>query len=166
VAEALTTTPRGRRSSSAPQAQSAAKGRRSSSAPQAQSAAKGARSSSAPQAQSAAKGARGEELAAAYLRSRGWDIVARNVRSRRGEVDLVAGRGDLLAFVEVKAWDSYDAADLEYAIGPAKRRRIRDAARLFLARRPDLADRRARFDVVLLGGDPPRVRHLENAFTE
>ncbi len=78
----------------------------------------------------------------------------------------MAGRDDLLAFIEVKAWDSYDAADLEYAIGPAKRRRIRDAARLFLARRPDLADRRARFDVVLLGGDPPRVRHLENAFTE
>ena len=84
-----------------------------------------------------ARGARGEELAAAYLQGQGWDIVARNVRSRRGEVDLVAGRDDLLAFVEVKAWDSYDAADLEYAIGPAKRRRIRDAARLFLARRPD-----------------------------
>ena len=122
-------------------------------------AARGARSSSA-------RGARGEELAAAYLRGRGWDILARNVRSRRGEIDLVAGRDDLLAFVEVKAWDAFGAADLEYAIGPAKRRRIRDAARLFLARRPDLAGRRARFDVVLLGGDPPRVRHLENAFTE
>lgn len=114
----------------------------------------------------AARGRRGEELAAAWLRGRGWDILARNVRSRRGEVDLVAGRDDLLAFVEVKAWESFDAADLEYAVGPAKRRRIRDAARLFLARRPDLAGRRARFDVVLLGGDPPTVRHLEDAFTE
>jgi len=166
VAEAHTTTERGRRSSSAAQARSADKGARPISAPQAQSAAKGARSSSAAQARSAAKGARGEDLAAAYLQGRGWDIVARNVRSRRGEVDLVAGRDDLLAFVEVKAWDSYTAADLEYAVGPAKRRRIRDTARLFLARRPDLADRRARFDVVLLAGDPPRVRHLENAFTE
>ena len=114
----------------------------------------------------AARGARGEDLAAAYLHGRGWDILARNVRSRRGEVDLVAGRDDLLAFVEVKAWDAFGAADLEYAVGPAKRRRIRDAARLFLARRPDLAGRRARFDVVLLGGNPPRFRHLENAFTE
>ena len=115
---------------------------------------------------SSARGAAGEERAAAYLRGRGWDILARNVRSRRGEVDLVAGRDDLLAFVEVKAWQTLGAADLEYAVGPAKRRRIREAARLFLARRPDLAGRRARFDVVLLAGDPPRVRHLENAFTE
>lgn len=125
------------------------------------------RSTSARGARSSrAAGARGEERAAEYLRGRGWDILARNVRSRRGEVDLVAGRDDLLAFVEVKAWNSLGQADLEYAIGPAKRRRIRDAARLFLSRRPDLAGRRARFDVVLLGGDPPRVRHLENAFTE
>jgi putative endonuclease len=113
-----------------------------------------------------ARGARGEERAADYLRGRGWDILARNVRSRRGEVDLVAGRDDLLAFVEVKAWESLGPADLEYAIGPAKQRRIREAARLFLSRRPDLAGRRTRFDVVLLGGDPLRVRHLENAFTE
>ena len=113
-----------------------------------------------------AAGARGEERAAEYLRGRGWDILARNVRSRRGEVDLVAGRDDLVAFVEVKAWDSLGPADLEYAIGPSKQRRIRDAARLFLARRPDLAGRRARFDVVLLTGDPPRVRHLEDAFRE
>jgi putative endonuclease len=113
-----------------------------------------------------ARGAAGEEQAAAYLRGRGWDILARNVRSRRGEVDLVAGRDDLIAFVEVKAWDSFGPAELEHAIGPAKRRRIRDAARLFLARRPDLAGRRARFDVVLLGGNPPTVRHVEDAFTE
>jgi putative endonuclease len=113
-----------------------------------------------------AAGARGEERAAEYLRGRGWDIIARNVRSRRGEVDLVAGRDDLVAFVEVKAWNALGPADLEYAIGPSKRRRIREAARLFLTRRPDLACRRARFDVVLLAGDPPRVRHLEDAFRE
>lgn len=113
-----------------------------------------------------ARGSRGEERAADYLRGRGWVILARNVRSRRGEIDLVAGRDDLLAFVEVKAWNVYGPQDLEYAIGPAKRRRLRETARFFLSRRPDLAGRRARFDVVLLGGDPPRVRHLENAFTE
>jgi putative endonuclease len=113
-----------------------------------------------------ARGARGEDRAAEYLQGQGWNILARNVRSRHGEVDLVAGRDDLLAFVEVKAWESFGPADLEYAIGPAKRRRIREAARLFLSRRPDLCGRRARFDVVLLGGDPLRVRHLEDAFTE
>jgi len=113
-----------------------------------------------------ARGTRGEDRAAEYLRGRGWDILARNVRSRRGEIDLVAGRDDVLAFVEVKAWTAYGPQDLEYAVGTAKRRRLRETARFFLSRRPELAGRRARFDVVLLEGDPPRVHHLENAFTE
>ena len=82
------------------------------------------------------RGAIGEERAAEYLRGRGWDILARNVRSRRGEVDLVAGRDDLLAFVEVKAWDALGPADLEYAIGPAKRKKIREALGVGLLRDP------------------------------
>ncbi len=113
-----------------------------------------------------ARGVRGEEQAAEYLRGLGWEIIARNVRSRHGEVDIVAGRGDTLAFVEVKTWRALGEADLEQAIGTGKRRRISEAARLFLARRPDLAQRRARFDVVFLGENPRRVRHIENAFPE
>jgi putative endonuclease len=112
------------------------------------------------------RGVRGEERAAEYLRGRGWTILARNVRSRHGEVDLVAARGETLAFVEVKAWRSLGEADLEQAIGPRKRRRIGEAARLFLARRPDLATRRPRFDVLFLGEDPQRLRHIEDAFGE
>lgn len=110
------------------------------------------------------RGARGEERAAEYLRGRGWTILARNVRSRHGEVDLVAARGETVAFVEVKAWRVLGEADLEQAIGRRKQRRIGEAARLFLARRPDLAARRLRFDVVFLGEDPPRLRHIEDAF--
>lgn len=113
-----------------------------------------------------ARGAQGEERAAEYLRGRGWSILARNVRSRRGEVDIVAGRGDVLAFVEVKAWRALGETELGQAIGRAKQRRISEAARLFLARRPDLAGLRARFDVVFLGEDPPRIRHIEDAFAE
>ncbi len=119
-----------------------------------------------PRQSTHARGARGEEQAAEYLRGLGWEIIARNVRSRHGEVDLVAGRGDTLAFVEVKTWRVLEEADLEQAIGPGKRRRISEAARLFLARRPDLSGRRARFDVVFLGENPHRVRHIENAFAE
>ena len=47
-------------------------------------------------------GKTGEDLAARYLELRGWSIVARNVRYREGELDLVAARGGVLAFVEVK----------------------------------------------------------------
>jgi putative endonuclease len=49
-----------------------------------------------------ALGRRGEDLAAEHLRKLGFVVLARNVRTRRGEIDLIARRGGVLAFVEVK----------------------------------------------------------------
>ena len=55
-------------------------------------------------ASSTARGRAGEEAGAAWLAERGWTIVERNFRSRMGEVDIIASRGETLAFCEVKAW--------------------------------------------------------------
>ncbi len=113
------------------------------------------------------KGALGESRAAEYLRGMGYVLVDNNFRSRVGEIDIIAEKDGVLAFVEVKAWDAFGEADLEYSIGRVKRRRIAETARFFLARRPELADMRMRFDVILCsgGGDPVTgVRHIEDAF--
>jgi len=88
----------------------------------------------------------------------------RNVRSRRGEVDIVAGRGDEIIFVEVKCWSALGEADLEYAIGAVKRRRITAAARWYLARRGGMPDARVRFDVILVPEGQGGIRHIEGAF--
>ena len=94
------------------------------------------------------RGAWAEWVAAWRLRLTGYRIVARNLRHRLGEIDLVARRGRLLVFVEVKArGDFATAAD---AIRPAQQARIRNAAAAFLARRPDLAELDLRFDAVLV----------------
>ncbi len=107
------------------------------------------------------RGRRAERLAAWLLRLRGYRILARRFACPVGEIDLVARRGDLLAFVEVKRRDSPAAA--AEALRPAQRRRIARAAEAFLSQRPELAGLRLRFDLVLITpGRPPR--HLTDAW--
>jgi putative endonuclease len=105
-------------------------------------------------------GRMGEARCAWRLRLAGYRIVARDVRTPVGEIDLVARRGRTVAFVEVKARSGEGAAD---ALTPRQRRRIVRAAAAFLAIRPTLAALDIRFDVMLVGrGLFPR--HLRAAF--
>ena len=106
---------------------------------------------------------RGEQLAAAYLRGLGYAVVARNFRTRRAEVDIVAEAGDELVFVEVKSWRHTPSAALEHAIDLRKRSRITRAAMSFVAGRPRFHDHRCRFDVLLIRGSG-RPFHLRGAF--
>ena len=102
-----------------------------------------------------------ESRAALLLRLQGFRVVARRWRGPIGEIDIVARRGRLLAFVEVKARDTLD--DAAEAVGPAQQRRIALAAQAWLASHPQDRDRDIRFDVVLIA--PRRwPRHLRAAF--
>lgn len=83
-----------------------------------------------------AKGNVGEAAAAAYLERQGYQVIARNVRTHAGEIDLIASEGETLCFVEVKArlTDRYGAA--VSAIGREKQRRLARAASLYLVFHP------------------------------
>lgn len=106
-----------------------------------------------------AQGRRGETLAAWYLRLKGWRILAQRVRSPRGEVDLVARRGSVVAFVEVK-WRAR-AADLDNAVDHYRLRRVAAAAEAIAHRYAKTGDQQ-RIDLVLLA--PGRFpRHMANA---
>ena len=109
-------------------------------------------------------GRAGEERAAAYLDSKGYTIVEKNFRTPRGEVDIIAVQGATLAFVEVKSWKSFGPAELEYAIGKTKQRRIRLAARAFLGQQPAYSGYRIRFEVVFLNAAGTEIRHLTDVF--
>ncbi len=109
-------------------------------------------------------GALGEEAAVRHLQAEGWAILARNYRSRFGEIDIVAAKPDEVAFIEVKSWRALNQGDLEYAVDRRKQGRVALTARKYLAAHRHLAGRRMRFDVVFLGGDEPGVRHIERAF--
>jgi len=89
-----------------------------------------------------------ERLAAGLLRLKGYRIVAVRHKTPVGEVDIIARRASVIAFVEVKARaDANAAAD---ALGPRQRRRIERAALAFIARHPHLAELSMRFDVILV----------------
>ena len=92
------------------------------------------------------RGHRSEWLAAAALMAKGYRIVARRYRTKLGEIDLIARRGNLVAIVEVKARPTLAAA--MDAIGGMSERRIEAAADLWLARQRDYAKLSMRFDMV------------------
>lgn len=106
------------------------------------------------------RGRQAERLAGWWLRLKGWQIIGRRLRTPAGEVDLVARRGSLLAFVEVKARAT--AADLALAIDERRLSRVAASAEILfheLARPGD----DMRIDVILLApGRPPR--HLANVW--
>lgn len=82
---------------------------------------------------SARTGLRGEEAAAAMLRRRGYEILARNWRSGRYELDIVALRGDVLHIVEVKTRSEGSLTPPEAAATPRKFRSLACGARRYLA---------------------------------
>jgi putative endonuclease len=93
------------------------------------------------------RGRRAEGLAILALSLAGYRILARNLKSPLGEIDIVARRGRTIAFIEVKNRADWNGA--AEALSGRQRRRIGRAAAGFLAARPELAGHQARFDVVL-----------------
>jgi len=106
------------------------------------------------------RGHHGEVLAALLLRLKGHRILGRRVRTHAGEIDLVSlPLFGPVCFVEVKArLVGRDAAE---AVAPAQRTRIARAASLYLASRPELASRGARFDIIAVAGFP---RHFKDVW--
>ena len=102
-----------------------------------------------------------ETRAAAYLMAKGYRILAKRFRTPYGEIDLVARKRNLLAFVEVKARGSLDEA--AYAVTPRQQQRIINAAQAWLMAHPEHAEFDMRFDAMLIA--PKRLpRHLLAAF--
>ncbi|KQW86045.1 hypothetical protein ASC89_02995 [Devosia sp. Root413D1] len=106
-------------------------------------------------------GRRGEDLAAWYLRFKGYRIVATRVKTPVGEIDLIARRFGTTAFVEVKA--RQHRSEESVALEAVNTSRIWRAAQYYVAHHPALAETPLRFDVIFLApGTWPR--HVKNAF--
>jgi len=106
-----------------------------------------------------------EEIAARYLASNGWVILARNFRDRRAEIDIIARLDTTIAFVEVKGRTALRFGYPLDAITAAKRRDIARAARTWLVRH-GLPKWQYRFDAIAVRTEGGRVvvEHVEDAW--
>lgn len=110
---------------------------------------------------SAPLGTRGESIAADFLIRAGWSIVHRNFRAGRKEVDLVARRGEVVAFVEVKTRRGSRYGDALDAITAHKRREVEEVALAWIERHGAVGDV-YRFDAVAVRMQPDGASHVEH----
>jgi putative endonuclease len=110
-------------------------------------------------------GAWGEDLALRYLIRHGYELVERNYRTRRGEIDLIVRQNDAIVFVEVKLRRGTGFGDPLEAVTPHKQNTLRSVAEHYLYTRKPTFDT-LRFDVIGILADRPEVRvhHVEDAF--
>ena len=111
----------------------------------------------------------GENLAAEALEREGYRILARNFRCRFGELDLIAGKDGILAFVEVKLRKSSRYGEAREFVTASKQQKLKTTAAYYLAGRSWAQTMQPRFDVLEIyapqGTDGPfTVEHLTDAF--
>jgi len=92
------------------------------------------------------RGSLAEYRAALSLLMKGYRIVAFRYRTKLGEIDIIARKGNLIACVEVKARRSLN--DSVFAVSDLAQRRIRAASDLWLAKQPDFAHLSVRYDII------------------
>lgn len=110
-------------------------------------------------------GKKGEDIACAYLKSRGYRIVERNYRCPFGEIDIVARDGDAIVFVEVKSRKSEEYGDPQLAVGLEKQKKVSRISLAYLKEK-HLYPCNARFDVVAIKmlPDGSTIELIQNAF--
>ena len=109
------------------------------------------------------KGSSGERIAEEYLKKEGYDILARNFRTRLGEIDIVASKDEYLVFVEVKARKSEAYGFPSESVTYAKQRKISMVASQYIKLNMYFGAA-VRFDVVEVYLTEGRINHIENAF--
>lgn len=118
----------------------------------------------------ALRGKAGEDLASAFLEQEGYSVLARNFHCRGGELDIVAVKGEILAFVEVRTRKKGGMVSPAESVTAAKRNKIVTAAYAFLEQHSKPAETlQPRFDLVTVeavGEDPKewQLDHLCDAF--
>jgi len=107
----------------------------------------------------------GENLATDFLVQSGWEILSRNWRYRRAEIDIIARDGNILVFVEVKTRSGTSFGHPEISVDRRKQRLLIDAAMAYM--RASGFESEVRFDIISIVGAPGRqkdIHHFRDAF--
>jgi len=112
-------------------------------------------------------GSDGEDKAVAFLISDGYEIVARNWRTKTGEIDIIALKDEYIVFVEVKSLPNGTPDLLQTELNRGKLQRIVKTSKRFLLNHRQYSNSYVRYDVIVIDmPGMPDVYHIENAFTE
>lgn len=111
-------------------------------------------------------GNNGEEAAVQFLKKEGHEIVSRNFRSGRSELDIISLDGDILVISEVKSFVSQPLDAAEYRVNHQKQTQIIKGANGFLARFPEYENKPLRFDVIIVdfSAFPAKITQHQAAF--
>lgn len=114
-------------------------------------------------------GAIGEKAAVVYLRKNGYKILNKNYTTKIGEIDIIASKGDVLAFVEVKSRSASPLVRGAFAVDTRKREHIMRVASLYLMSRK--TDLQPRFDIIEVEivrseGKVVAVNHFKGAYEQ
>lgn len=106
-----------------------------------------------------------EDQALGFLKNKGYRILARNYRSKLGEIDIIAEDKDTICFIEVKSRNSDRFGLPEEAVFIHKQKQISQAALVFLKEK-NMLEKKARFDVVSIrySDGSPKIELIPNAF--
>lgn len=106
------------------------------------------------------RGQYGEKIASHYLKTQGLHILAKNIKTRRGEIDIIAQDGDTIVFVEVRLRSSKSWVNAGTSITPAKQKKWKTAATEYLLRHYKQPPN-CRFDAILITTYPDEKEHIE-----
>jgi putative endonuclease len=107
---------------------------------------------------------KGESIAADYLRRKGYKILASNFNGKGFEIDVIAGKGNIVSFVEVKRRKNTDFMSPLKSIDKKRKEHMIKGAKFFLQSN-NLYDRcDVRFDVITIIGKDEKIEHYEDAF--
>ena len=109
-------------------------------------------------------GKQGEEEAVRYLTGKGYELIEQNYRHQHAEIDLIAQKGKLLVFVEVKTRSNLSFGNPEEFVSYTKARLVMKAAEHYIFAKDWHHD--VRFDIIAVAMTPEgaKIKHLEDAF--
>jgi len=113
-----------------------------------------------------ARGRAAEDMALRYLEQHGLQLVTRNFRCTRGEIDLIMRQGENLVFVEVRARRNDSFGSGADSVGTRKQAKLNAAASIYLQQHASQANCPCRFDVIAISfaSDPPQLDWIPDAF--
>ena len=113
------------------------------------------------------KGKCGEDIVCKYLIEKGYLVIERNYRGKKGEIDIIARDGNAIVFIEVKSWKTIPVSEAEFSLSSMKKRRMINSAEQYIFENSKkISNFDIRFDFVFVDAAKNKIAHSKNIIME